>query len=101
MGGMDERAASEILVLDMRRRVAEIKAFELSGVTLAKRYELGMVALQAPRLFDVRDRNDPTGAICEGVAGNRKRTKHINDHGNAAGCTCACLEIKDLDSWWL
>ena len=39
---MDERAAGEVHMLDMRRRIAKIESLELAGVAFAQRDELRM-----------------------------------------------------------
>lgn len=97
--GMYKRSASEILLLDMCGRVAEIETLEFAGVAFAERDELWMTALQAARFLDVADRDDALGTICEGVAGNGKSAEHVNDHGDTTRCASSRLEVEDLYFW--
>ena len=70
VSGMDERAAREVHMLDMRRRVAEIKALELAGVTLTERHKRRIFELKTPRVLDVGDRDDTFGTVRNGIAGD-------------------------------
>src|ERR1700726_826462 len=98
MGGMHERTVREILLLDVGGGIAEVEAVELAGVSLTQSDELRMGTPEAKRLLDICNRDDARRAVCKRVAGHGEGAEDVNDHGDAPGCTCACLEIQKLNS---